>query len=103
MPEMSRGGLLLSDENRDFQVGAGTLAWGAAQGHSTGRAVNDAQPLVHIAQANAARHGVLQSLVGDADAIVLDVENQQVLLAPAADRDVTRADLARQTVLDRIL
>ena len=38
------------------------------------RAVDDAQPLVDIAQADAARHRGLQPLVGDPEAVVFDIE-----------------------------
>src|SRR5439155_19050896 len=98
-------GPLCGDARRHHQLGdddpgARPLAGDAVELELIVRAVDDAQPFVHVAQTNsAARHAVHVRGV-HADAVVDHVDDGVTVLAPALDRDAAVADLLRQAVLD---
>ena len=74
----SRGDLLAAaSEHGNLDAGAGALAGRAREREAAGGAVEHAQPLVDVAQADAARQRVLQPLVGDAEAVVFDLDDRQ--------------------------
>src|SRR5436190_22206274 len=66
-------------------------------------AVDRPQPLVDVAQADAAAAGLLEALLRHAEAVVVDLDDGAAVARRRADRDAPAANLARQAVLDRIL
>src|SRR3990167_3450674 len=87
------------DQLGNLEAGAGALTGDAAEPYGVVGAVDDAQPLVDVAQPDAAEHGVVEPLLGDAEAVVLDLDQRRAAPARAADDEPPLADLARQPVL----
>src|SRR5437016_6143556 len=81
----------------------GAAAGDARQLQGVVRAVDRTEPLVDIAQADAAVERVLEPLLAHAEAVVVDFDRRVAVANLRPDRNPAAADLARQPVLDRIL
>src|SRR4029079_818884 len=86
----------------DDDARAGAAARYAVELQLIVRPVDYAQPLVHIAQADAAPRDALHLGCREPDAVVNDVDDGMAALPPAADGDPAAAELLGEPVLDGV-
>ena len=65
----------------------------AGELQAIGRAVDRAQSLVDVAQADAAAEGFFKPIAGHPQPVVVHFDDRMAILHPAADRDASAADL----------
>ena len=79
------------------------LVWGALQLELDLFAVDHAQPLVHVAQADSDRQGLAQPLRGHPHPVVGHLDEGGAIAALGPQQDAPAADLAGEPVLDGVL
>src|SRR6188508_3108731 len=82
------------ERERDLDARNGALAGRADQREAAAGAVEHAQALVDVAEADARRERLRHALVGNPQAVVFDLDDREAAFAAAADGDRARTDLA---------
>src|SRR5436190_4498440 len=85
---------------RNFDRGRGATAGHARELELIVRAVNRAQPFVHVAEADAFTQHLFQAILAHPEPIVVDLDDGVAVAQHASDRNPSFADLFRQAVLD---
>src|SRR6266536_1739327 len=90
-------------EFRNLDARAGALPGHAGELQVVVRPVDRAQALVDVAETDAAAHGLLQTLLGHPEPVVVDRDHRVSFGDARADGDAPSTHLTREAVLDRIL